>query len=67
MRSRVAVTHIGRMAEVSRVQRLLAGLPHRVGAGRGGAGRGGALVLVGAPGIGKTALSEAAVDLVVAR
>jgi KaiC/GvpD/RAD55 family RecA-like ATPase len=62
MRSRVAVTHIGRMAEVSRVQRLLAGLPHR-----GGAGRGGALVLVGEPGIGKTALSEAAVDLVVAR
>jgi DNA-binding CsgD family transcriptional regulator len=53
----VVVTLIGRTAEWSRVQGLVNGLP----------GRGGALVLVGEPGIGKTALTEAAVDAAAAR
>ena len=48
----VVVTLIGRAAEWSRVRGLVSGLP----------GRGGALVLIGEPGIGKTALTEAAVD-----
>jgi DNA-binding CsgD family transcriptional regulator len=57
MRSGVVVTLVGRAAEVSRVQGLVRGLPDR----------GGALVLVGDPGIGKTALTEAAVAVAAAR
>ena len=57
MRSGVVVTLVGRAAEVSRVQGLVRGLPDR----------GGALVLVGDPGIGKTALTEAAVAFAAAR
>lgn len=48
----MVVTLIGRTAEWSRVQGLVSGLP----------GRGGSLVVLGEPGIGKTALTEAAVD-----
>lgn len=42
----------GRTSELSRVHELVSGLP----------GRGGALIVLGEPGIGKTALTAAAVD-----
>ena len=53
----MVVTLIGRTAEWSRVHGLVRGLPRR----------GGALVLLGEPGIGKTELTEAAVDAAGAR